>query len=376
MELNLSNNRLKKREIETQYERIINEEFINNIFNSLPHIAAVLNSQRQIIFSNQKLLNDLGINSMDNVLGTRPGEIIMCEHAQKGADGCGTSDQCRFCGALNVMLTSQREDRKVESECTIISEINGERITFEFGIVINPFEFKTEKYYILSLFDISDSKRRLFLEKIFFHDVMNKVGSLNGFLDLIKLVNDPDKVNDYLVTLDEIGHQLANEIISQKQLLEAENGTLAINEELIEAKSFLNSLVDQIAKHEVAKEVKVKLLEQSETINLITDSSLLGRIILNMLKNAVEASKEGDLVCVSCQKNSNRTLFEVNNPAYIAEEIQARIFKRSFSTKDAGRGIGTYSMKLLAEKYLKGKVYFTSTKENGTSFFLELPSGT
>jgi sensor histidine kinase regulating citrate/malate metabolism len=37
-----------------------------------------------------------------------------------------------------------------------------------------------------------------------------------------------------------------------------------------------------------------------------------------------------------------------------------------------GRGIGTYSMKLFGEKYLKGKVWFTSSAENGTSFFFEL----
>mgnify|MGYP006293419399 CR=1 len=37
------------------------------------------------------------------------------------------------------------------------------------------------------------------------------------------------------------------------------------------------------------------------------------------------------------------------------------LFKRSFSTKGVGRGIGTYSMKLFGEKYLKGKVDFKNS---------------
>jgi len=55
------------------------------------------------------------------------------------------------------------------------------------------------------------------------------------------------------------------------------------------------------------------------------------------------------------------------------KEIQLQLFKRSFSTKGIGRGIGTYSMKLFGEKYLKGRVGFESTEENGTTFFIEIP---
>ena len=35
-------------------------------------------------------------------------------------------------------------------------------------------------------------------------------------------------------------------------------------------------------------------------------------------------------------------------------------------------GLGTYSMKLFGEKYLKGKVWFESSKEKGTIFFIEI----
>jgi sensor histidine kinase regulating citrate/malate metabolism len=50
-----------------------------------------------------------------------------------------------------------------------------------------------------------------------------------------------------------------------------------------------------------------------------------------------------------------------------------QIFQRSFSTKGTGRGIGTYSVKLLTEKYLQGEVSFISTKEFGTTFYITIP---
>jgi len=62
------------------------------------------------------------------------------------------------------------------------------------------------------------------------------------------------------------------------------------------------------------------------------------------------------------------------NEGVIPESVKLQIFQRSFSTKaNAGRGIGTYSVKLFVEKYLGGKVNFVSNPENQTSFVISLP---
>jgi sensor histidine kinase regulating citrate/malate metabolism len=50
-----------------------------------------------------------------------------------------------------------------------------------------------------------------------------------------------------------------------------------------------------------------------------------------------------------------------------------QIFQRSFSTKGSGRGIGTYSMKLLTEQYLGGEILVESSQENGTTFTVVIP---
>ena len=105
--------RLNPSEINNQFTNIVNTEFIQNIFNSLPHIAAVLNSERQIIFSNAILLNKLGVNSIKDVLGSRPGEVISCVNSKLEEGGCGTSENCKYCGAVNAILKSQRENIKV-----------------------------------------------------------------------------------------------------------------------------------------------------------------------------------------------------------------------------------------------------------------------
>ena len=50
-----------------------------------------------------------------------------------------------------------------------------------------------------------------------------------------------------------------------------------------------------------------------------------------------------------------------------------QLFQRAFSTKGADRGVGTYGMRLLSERYLGGAVGFRSDLENGTEFRVSLP---
>jgi len=113
--------------------------------------------------------------------------------------------------------------------------------------------------------------------------------------------------------------------------------------------------------------------KQAENIEFTTDISLLRRIVGNMIKNALEATMPGSAVTVSCSVSDTEVDFSVHNKSYISKDVQLQLFNRSFSTKGVGRGIGTYSMKLFGEKFLKGKVSFESTREKGTTFFLKVP---
>ena len=80
---------------------------------------------------------------------------------------------------------------------------------------------------------------------------------------------------------------------------------------------------------------------------------------------------------MDCQEHDEEVVFAVHNTEVMPEEVQLQVFQRSFSTKgQPGRGIGTYSMKLLGERYLGGKVSFTSQPSEGTTFRLAIPKKT
>ena len=58
----------------------------------------------------------------------------------------------------------------------------------------------------------------------------------------------------------------------------------------------------------------------------------------------------------------------------IPDAVAPRVFQRFFSTKPgSGRGLGGFAVKLLGERYLKGRVTFTTSPAEGTTFRVRLP---
>ena len=221
--------------------------------------------------------------------------------------------------------------------------------------------------------DISIEKRMEALEKVFFHDVINTAGTLQGLVDVLKQLENPKKISQFINLLAEVSKDLTEEILNQKSLLAAEKGELAVKEYAFYLHETLGAIVKEYREHELALNKKIIFSEGSCEVTIHTDPVLLKRVVTNMIKNALEATHEEDEITIYCEIKTEHVTISVHNPACMTDSIQKQVFQRSFSTKGKGRGLGTYSMKLLSEKYLGGKVYFTSTQKNGTVFFLRLP---
>ena len=117
----------------------------------------------------------------------------------------------------------------------------------------------------------------------------------------------------------------------------------------------------------------MQLDQGSEDILFESDKSVMLRVLGNMLKNAIEASTDGEVVTAGCRGEKGKIQFWINNPQYMSKEVQMQIFQRSFSTKGMGRGLGTYCIKLFSEKYLGGKAAFSTSERDGSTFTVLLP---
>ena len=219
----------------------------------------------------------------------------------------------------------------------------------------------------------------MILERVFFHDILNIAGSIKGFADLLKKTNakefylEGSDLEEYLDIMGKLSGELLEEILSQRTLLSAEVGDLKTSISAIPALVLLKDIISYLSVNGFSEKKMIVISPESEDILIHSDVTLLKRVVINMLKNALEASFEDQTVTLTCKKVGKSVEISIHNQSVMSKEVQAQIFQRSFSTKGVDRGIGTYSIKLLTERYLMGQVGFHSAPQEGTTFFIRIP---
>lgn len=361
--------------LNNELQLISNSEYLISFINTMPNYVAILNSNRQIIYGNEAMLKLAEPTEGSDILGVRIGEALKCINSNTEIGGCGTSEHCKHCGLANSFNESQISHKSVSKECRITSEDNGVHNYLDLKITTSPFEFKETQFWIVTIEDTSDTNRRAALEKLFFHDILNIVGSLKGVSELLKhfTINDTVENSNYIGIVNSLSKVLWDEIEAQRLMVSAESGDLQLVFESINTLNLAEDVVSFMRHHAVSKNKNISIHGSFVDKVIFSSQLTLKRILVNMIKNALEASKVGNDIVVNCIDESGNIRFTVHNEGYMNEVVQAQVFQKSFSTKGKGRGLGTYSIKLLTERYLKGHVGFISTKEYGTEFFVLIP---
>lgn len=357
-------------ELRRQIDFFSRQHFTRHLLDALPGILSVLNHHRQIVYANQALLELIGAREEDLLFGLRFGEALNCIRVP-AEGGCGTDGTCSTCGAVLATLASLSNQRAIR-ECRVTRCLDGQMQALDLSICATPLEFREEHFTIFALTDVSHEKRRSTLERIFFHDVLNVAGSIKGFAELLRDHETFGK-EEIFVLIHEAAERIIEEIEAQRMLVLAENDELQAASEIIGSRLLLGQVADLYRPHEAARGRNLKVDPAAEDLLFVSDRVLLARVLGNMVKNGLEASGKGDTVRLGCRKAGQSVEFWVHNPSAIPREVQWQIFQRSYSTKGRGRGLGTYSMKLLAERYLQGEVSFASAEEEGTIFRVKIP---
>ncbi len=357
------------KEILRARESILRQKFFIEALNTFPELVMILNANREVVYCNDSAPGLLGI-SAKAILRKRPGEVLGCIHSGDEPFGCGTAESCRWCASTKAILIAQKGKRTCQ-DCTMTIKKGGQEQALDLRVWTVPIEIKGRPYVVYTLRDIADEKRREVLERTFFHDVLN-----DATLLLLHVGNIIDGIEsfspDMIKKVYNIAKILSENIQEQRNLLAAERGELALCKEEFIIFDFLKDLTTLYAGSKLATNRNIILDVQSREEKINTDKFLLNRTIGNLIKNALEATKEYNIVTVGHRKEGGKHIFFVHNLEVMPESVQRCLFQRSFTTKGKGRGIGTYSVKFITENYLNGRVYFLSCEGKGTTFFVEL----
>jgi hypothetical protein len=341
------------------------------ILESLVNEVLIVNDRRQIVFSSKNFEKYVPERLRSELLGARLGEACACQHSEEHEAGCGLSEACSQCGAFQA-ITLGLAGTIAQRECRLTRIVNCQPEALDLLVCASPLEVEGEKFVICSIQDISQEKRLQVLERTFFQDLVDSAGAALALSQRPKpgMKEDPE---GQVEALKSGMQEVMEHVYALRDLRAAESGDLRPQPVQLNSLSVMANVAAFYARHDLASGRRLVIAPDSSGTDMWCDRALLRRILGHLIRNALEASGNGDTVTAGCGVSEGRVRWWVRNRASLSRETQSQVFHRSFSTKGSGRGIGTYSVKLLTERYLGGRCGFESAERDGTLFFVELP---
>jgi len=113
--------------------------------------------------------------------------------------------------------------------------------------------------------------------------------------------------------------------------------------------------------------------EVEPELEIDVDPEQVKRALFNLMKNAVQAMRQGGDLWVRAERENGQVIIEVEDSGPgIGREEQERLFEPFYTTKEKGSGLGLAIVHQTVEKN-RGWVRVQSRQGQGTSFSMVLP---
>ena len=121
--------------------------------------------------------------------------------------------------------------------------------------------------------------------------------------------------------------------------------------------------------------VNVEIINDSEKVIIDSDKNKLLQIFINIIQNAVQASKNNKKVSIRVEESDREVVVKVIDRGHgMEQKILDKIFDPFFSTKPEGEGTGLgLAITLGLIKDLKSDINVESQVNNGTTVTIVLP---
>ncbi|WP_424765987.1 ATP-binding protein [Paenibacillus sp. sgz302251] len=201
------------------------------------------------------------------------------------------------------------------------------------------------------------------------HEVRNPLTVVKGFLQLLKESVD-DKKRDYLkIALSEL--ERAEFIITDYLNLAKPQ---ADQLEVIEVSGFLQSTLEIMNSYGLIQNVQLHFYCEQTDLYIMAEKPKLSQVILNLIKNGVEAIPEtGDVTVNAYYRNEVIYIEIMDTGKGMSKADLDQIGTAFFTTKGSGTGLGILVTMRIVEA-MNGKITYESNLGRGTKVTIRLPA--
>lgn len=202
------------------------------------------------------------------------------------------------------------------------------------------------------------------------HEIRNPLAGIKGFSQLIETSQSIEEAKIYaekVVSQSIKMEELVNDLLSFAREDSAEKRTEDIGKIAEDAviMAFMELKPENIT---VEKSI-------SKSITANCNQQRIFQLILNLIKNAIQAMPDGGILKVSAETIANNAVIKIEDSGVgIQKEKLSKIFDPFFTTKAKGTGLGLALCRKIAEEH-SGRLAVESVEKLGTNFTLTISRG-
>jgi two-component system, sporulation sensor kinase B len=241
-------------------------------------------------------------------------------------------------------------------------------------------------YFIYYLTNVRIKKQQLYYEQIqqserlkttgqlaaaVAHEIRNPLTVVKGFLQVFEQDTSfsDDRKRHFTLIIDELN--TAEQVISQFLSIAKPDKEKAT--ETVDVKVVLQSVTDLLHSYGLLHDNQIELTVMGEC-TISANNIEFKQLLINVIKNAIEASKMGDLVRVTAGRENQFVVIKViDQGCGMSEEEVKSLGTPFYSLKSKGTGLGMMVCFNIVEKY-KGTIKFQTSKGQGTTVTIGFPS--
>jgi hypothetical protein len=363
--------RLSRKEILEQVGQLPDHELIFALLHATQARAVVLNEERQILLANEAFGWAARAAGQSHYEGLRVGEALGCVHREAARGGCGTSPHCLDCG-LAQATAAGLGGQVTKKLCLMDRELDERSESEESMVSVRPLEECGPGKLVCVITDISDAQRRKVMENALGEELREAADNLRRVAELAA-AHHPDDSEAWRKarSVADAAILLSRRIEAQSLLISAEKGELGVQLREVDAAGLMRATARKLESEAVALRRRI-LCSGEPGLKISTDPTVLRRALEQLMINALEATPDGGAVKASVTPLAKGVRIEIWNEGVMPDYVQRQVFKRSFTTKAKGTGLGAYAAKLYVERYLSGRAGFRSSNGEGTTFWVDL----
>lgn len=306
-------------------------EYCNYLIDNMNEVFVTYDLQHRITFVNRSVSAILGYDP-DEMLGKRILDYIIPSHIPSAAAHIANRLQKGVPGIFEtVVLTSSGEEALVRIKSAPI--IENDAVT---GVMLLLEDISEHRKLEKEMARLSQLQTIGEIAAGIGHEIRNPMTTVKGFLQIMKQQGEFELYQHYFnIMLEEL--ERANAIISEFL-------SLAKNK-LVDRRTYnLNNIISfmhPLLQADATLADKSILLDLQEVPNLLLDEKEIRQLLLNLVRNGLDAMEPGGTVYIRTYPESDSVVLSVSDEGCgIAHELLTKLGTPFFTTKESGTGLG------------------------------------